>query len=836
MAERPTVLNRVSEQLSALLDPMAQSRIERPLAATLRQAGLAALFGLGAAALIGWGTGLWPTAILYGGILLTVVALATAWSIYKGGGVVTATSRNLLQAAIESQSTAIAITDSTGRMVCANMAYGQLCGGFPAPLDLAAGTTESRERLFDLLDQARRGRSGRVTLRTTAAVGNGGLRFHCRPGNDRAGHLVWFLTLLDEDSTRQAAVAAAQGDIGRWLALAGHALLVVSETAHVMATGPLPEGMEALDVGGFIGKPLADMLKVGEGGQVLFNAAEGQAVPVTVAQSALQAGPGRQVVGHVLLMSLRPDVKEPAPVIAPDAMLRQIVEALPVGLALTDRDGRFVAMGRSFLDQLGYRRPEPPRYPSDLVVDEEKATLAEAVRKAAQRPGERTRMTLRLKVAPDDPVQLLLESAPPPLQRGVIVSLASNAEQRKLEQQVTQANKMNAIGQLAGGIAHDFNNILTAIIGFSDLLLQRHAAGDPSFADINEIRSNANRAANLVRQLLAFSRRQTLRPQIISITDVLDELPSMINRLIGEKIRLNLVHGRGLGRVRADPHQIEQVVINLAVNAHDAMPDGGTLTITTRAVAAAEVKALARDVMAERDYVAIEVADTGTGIAPDLRDKIFEPFFTTKEVGKGTGLGLATVYGIVKQTDGYVFADAAPGGGALFRIFLPVHTELAEPAAAEATLPDAAEGRPAPPGEPVEDLWGRGTILLVEDEDAVRTFARRALERKGYTVLDADCGEAALDILAGNGGRVDLLITDVIMPNMDGPSLVEKVRQNLPDLKIIYISGYAQDALRESVGTDQAAFLPKPFSLKQLAEAVKQALTDTSAPVGSDRP
>jgi two-component system, cell cycle sensor histidine kinase and response regulator CckA len=814
-----SIIGRAGDQIAALMDPMSQSRVERPLATTLKQAMIGALFGLLAAALIGWGTGLWPTAIIYGGILLTVVALATAWSINKGGGAATGTSRNLLQAAIESQSSAIAITDSTGRLICANMAYGQLCGGFPAPLDLATGATDSRERLFDLLDQARRGRSGRVTLRATAATANAGLRFHCRPGNDRSGHLVWFLTPLDEESTRQAAVSAAQGDIGRWLALAGHALIVVSDGGQILAAGPLPASMEGMDVGRFIGKPLAEMLRVNETGQVLLTSTDGASAPVTVAQSALQAGPGRQVVGHVLLMSLSQDESLPPPVIAPEQLLISIIETLPVNLALTDRDGRFITMGRGFLGQLGFKRAEPPRYPSDLVIDEEKASLAEAVRKIARRTDDRTHVTVRLKDAPDDPVQFLIESAPPPLQRGVILSMASNAEQRKLEQQVTQANKMNAIGQLAGGIAHDFNNILTAIIGFCDLLLQRHSAGDPSFSDINQIRDNANRAANLVRQLLAFSRRQTLRPQIISITDVLDELANLVNRLIGEKIRLNLVHGRSLGRVRADPHQMEQVIINLAVNARDAMPEGGTLTVTTRAIATSEVKALARDIMADRDYVEIEVADTGSGIAPELRDKIFEPFFTTKDVGKGTGLGLATVYGIVKQTDGYVFADASATGGARFRIYLPVFADAAELAALE-------EAKPAAGPEPVEDLWGRGTILLVEDEDAVRTFARRALERKGYTVLDADCGEAALEILAQNNETIDLLITDVIMPNMDGPTLVDRVRQTLPDLKIIYISGYAQDALRQSVGEDEAAFLPKPFSLKQLAEKVKLALAD----------
>ena len=312
-------------------------------------------------------------------------------------------------------------------------------------------------------------------------------------------------------------------------------------------------------------------------------------------------------------------------------------------------------------------------------------------------------------------------------------------EQRQLEQQFAQAQKMQAVGQLAGGVAHDFNNVLQAIIGYSDLLLANHRPTDPSFQDIMQIKQNANRAASLVRQLLAFSRRQTLRPEVLNLGDVLSDLSMLLKRLLGERVELDLRHGRDLWLVKADVNQFEQVIVNLAVNARDAMPDGGKVTIRTANVSAPEAAALNLQGLPAAELVMIEVADTGTGIPPEVMDKIFEPFFTTKEVGKGTGLGLSTVFGIVKQSGGFIYVDSAVGQGTTFRIFLPRHVPTAE----ERGDPGRARGRRSPP----TDLTGQGVILLVEDEDAVRAVNARALSARGYTVLEAASGVEALQII-----------------------------------------------------------------------------------------
>jgi two-component system cell cycle sensor histidine kinase/response regulator CckA len=358
------------------------------------------------------------------------------------------------------------------------------------------------------------------------------------------------------------------------------------------------------------------------------------------------------------------------------------------------------------------------------------------------------------------------------------------------------------------------------MIGFCDLLLLRHKPGDQSFSDIMQIKQNANRAANLVRQLLAFSRQQTLQPRILNITDVLAELSNLLRRLIGENIELKMTHGRDLGLIKVDQGQLEQVIINLAVNARDAMSGGGRLTIQTSNVSTDEPTRREHEEMPPGEYVAIEVLDTGTGIPKENLVRIFEPFFSTKEVGSGTGLGLSTVYGIVRQTGGFIFVDSVPGEGAKFTIYLPRH-QAAKTAAVTAEAESEARERSA------GDLTGTGTILLVEDEDAVRVFSARALRNKGYQVLEARSGEAALSVLNTESNRIDLLVSDVVMPHMDGPTLIRHVRDKRPDMKVIFISGYTEDKFRDQIDAgEHIHFLPKPFSLKQLAGKVKEVLRD----------
>lgn len=385
------------------------------------------------------------------------------------------------------------------------------------------------------------------------------------------------------------------------------------------------------------------------------------------------------------------------------------------------------------------------------------------------------------------------------------------SEQRSLELKFAQSQKMQAIGQLVGNLAHDFNNLLTVIIGHCDLLLQNHEAGDPGFADINQVKQTANRGAALVRHLLAFSRQQTLKKRSVRLTEYFSENLHMLHRMSSERIRFTPHHARDLWPVNIDPDAFFTVLMNLVINARDAMPEGGSIFIRSENVSREESARLDNPILPPADYVMIEVRDTGTGIPRENLGKIFEPFFSTKGAN-GTGLGLASVYGAIKQMDGFIFVESEPGEGAAFRIFLPRH----------------AHEEPAPAAQAVasRDLSGKGLILLVEDEAAVRSFASRALEVRGYQVLQAASGEEALALLADQSQKIDLIISDVVMPNMDGPTLLSRIRESGRDTRILFISGYAEEAFRKNLRSgEEFLFLPKPFSLKDLAVKVKQALT-----------
>ena len=396
----------------------------------------------------------------------------------------------------------------------------------------------------------------------------------------------------------------------------------------------------------------------------------------------------------------------------------------------------------------------------------------------------------------------------------IAVRVFDRTEQRSLEAQFAQSQKMQAVGQLAGGVAHDFNNLLTAMIGFCDLLLLRHKAGDPSFNDIMQIKQNSNRAANLVRQLLAFSRQQQLNPKVLDITETLTELSQLIRRLIGVQIDLDLIHSPVLDAVKVDEGQLEQVMINLVVNARDAMNGRGRLEIETENLITMKPMKVASDMMPPGHWVAIHVRDTGSGISEETLERIFEPFFTTKDIGAGTGLGLATVYGIVRQTGGYIHVESVVDEGTTFSLYLPKHEGVDDQKAMEVSSADKKQ----------EDLSGTATILLVEDEDAVRMFSARALANKGYQVLEAINGENALEVVSEFDGTIDLMVTDVIMPEMDGPTLAKEMIKAQPNLPIIFVSGYTEDRFKEEIG-DNAHFLAKPFTLQQLAQKIKEVLS-----------
>lgn len=404
----------------------------------------------------------------------------------------------------------------------------------------------------------------------------------------------------------------------------------------------------------------------------------------------------------------------------------------------------------------------------------------------------------------------------------VLIAVLNDAtELKSLEAQFVQSQKMQAIGQLAGGVAHDFNNLLTAISGHCDLLLLRHDQSDLDFSDLTQINQNANRAAALVGQLLAYSRKQTLRPEVMDLRNMLSDLTHLLNRLVGEKVTLTLSHDPELSAIRADKRQLEQVLMNLVVNARDAMKQGGDIRIETENLILHEPLRRDRAVVAPGKYVSVKVTDQGVGIPADKLQKVFEPFFTTKRVGEGTGLGLSTAYGIIKQTGGFIFVDSKPGEGTSFQLLLPGH--------------DAVEVVPVrpPKAAPMTDEV-EGVILLVEDEAPVRAFASRALQLRGFTVLEAESAEDALELLQDEALKIDVFVTDVIMPGIDGPTWVKQARKTRPDVSVVFMSGYAEETFGNSQSKiPNSVFLPKPFSLTALTETVQGQLTAKPAPVSA---
>ena len=497
---------------------------------------------------------------------------------------------------------------------------------------------------------------------------------------------------------------------------------------------------------------------------------------------------------------------------------QRLFEEAPVGICLIDTAGILTECNQTFSNMLQLPESVLIRRPLlELVAEKSREKSRDWLERLVR--GDRAyssiEVTLKKGSKGDLPLTTQLYARKSKETDSLVLHFIDLTEQKMLEHQFTQSQKMQAVGQLAGGIAHDFNNLLTAMIGFCDLLLLRHRAGDPSFGDIMQIKQNANRAANLVRQLLAFSRQQTLQPRILDITDILTELAHLIRRLIGANIDLRISHGQDVGLIKADQGQLEQVLINLAVNARDAMKSGGKLSIRTFSHVndAAQKLGIGEEILPPGAWTAVEVEDSGTGIPPDILPRIFEPFFSTKEVGAGTGLGLSTVHGIIHQTGGFISVETKLSEGTRFTVYLPRHTEGRKDEKIEAPEEKYTSA----------DLTGTAHILLVEDEDAVRTFSSRALGNKGYRVLEAPSGKAALDLIEEKKPALELLITDVVMPEMDGPTLAKIIRQKMPGIKIIFISGYAEDKFKEQLG-EEVYFLPKPFTLKQLAAKVKEVL------------
>lgn len=554
-------------------------------------------------------------------------------------------------------------------------------------------------------------------------------------------------------------------------------------------------------------------------GETNLRRRDGTPLPVYITQTIVRDESGEIVGSRSVVRELSQEQEWRERVASAERHFRPFFEAAPIGIVLLDAQGIVVEANPAFraLTETVVNTAVGSHV-TELVQAEDREQLQHRLIEASAREMAALPIEVKLKGGAERAANFYISTiAGEDLETGrLLVHVIDTSIQRNLEVQFAQSQKMQAVGQLAGGIAHDFNNLLTAMIGFCDLLLLRHQVGDPSYSDINQIKQNANRAAGLVRQLLAFSRQQTLRPEITDLTDVLAELSNLLRRLIGEAIQLKITHARDLWLVKVDRGQFEQVIINLAVNARDAMSGDGLLTFETENLVITERGTDFDELIPVGEYILVKVSDTGTGIADNVIEKIFDPFFTTKNVGEGTGLGLSTVYGIIKQTGGFIFAVNNDDKGTTFNIFLPRYVEIAEIGDKEVLAPAQSH----------RDLTGKGTILLVEDEDPVRLFAARALENKGYNVLQADCGETALSIANEHDGKIDLLITDVVMPAMDGPTLVKHVLAETPDMKVIFISGYAEDAFRKDLDFDVSKidFLPKPFSLKEIATKVKEVL------------
>jgi len=740
------------------------------------------------------------------------------------------------------------IADSVGRVLYANEAYRDLLGlapeaVVPAPDRAFAGSPHLAEAIFRLARAAQQGRSLKEEFRLPppgeeedeAGIAPRWFRISVQPmpADPRSGRkgalVVWQLDEITQDRARdEANFAKVQAAIA-YLDSAPAGFFTADAERNIEYLNATLAQWLGLDLSEVAGRPLMlERIMSHDSAALIAHTSRGQPQPTTrrfeinLIKRDGTSLPVRVLhrlrggLAHALVIKRGPGQGDEAG--AAELRFARLFHSAPIAIATLDKEGAISATNAAFARLFAAAADEGRKVSlEDLVEPESHQALRHALDAALAHQsliepvdiafaGGRERSG-RLYLSPIEQTESESEAA--------IAYAFDTTEQRALEMQIAQGQKMQAIGQLAGGIAHDFNNMLTAIIGFSDFLLMNHRPTDPAFQDIMNIKQNANRAAGLVRQLLAFSRQQTLRPQVLQLGDVLSELSILLSRLLGENIELKLDQASGLWPVKADLHQFEQVIINLAVNSRDAMPGGGKLTIRTANVDERESRELGSLQILPGEYVLIEVRDTGCGMSEEVKQKIFEPFFSTKEVGRGTGLGLSTVFGIVKQSGGYIHVESEEGRGTAMCVYLPRHQEA----------PGEVEPRPERRVEKPKDLTGRGTVLLVEDEDAVRNFAARALGQRGYQVLEASTGTEALDVFESHQGDVDLVLSDVVMPEMDGPTLMAKLRRDRPDLKIIFISGYAEDSFRKHLADNEDfMFLQKPFDLKELAAAVKAAL------------
>jgi two-component system, cell cycle sensor histidine kinase and response regulator CckA len=752
--------------------------------------------------------------------------------------------QKFFDAVSDARGEAFVVTDNKGRAVYANAPYLKLANGAGAKrlvgFDvLYSGHQDFSEPIYQLAAAAREGKILQRDIRLPAGVTAPGgaetsarwIRLKVAPLDGTDGRTLWSLSDITEDRAHQENAFSRLQFIITYLdhAPAGFfSTMPGGKVDYINATLASWLGLDPAEVNS--GKLRLEDLLGADGARLLtsvdsegkpsrtdnfrmnLTAKNGQTLAVDLMNRVDFDREGRPLPSRTMVLQRTHALGSTAGVLPGEAreMIQALQMAAPMGVIEVDRDNKVVFANAAYLSlspgaKLG-------------------ALVASAIKSVDHLILEKAFAAARHKIGATTQCDVTFESDPPRAVHLTITALGGETltvfatdktESKALEVQLGQAQKMQAVGQLASGIAHDFNNVLTPILGFADLLLTKLRPTDPSFADVQNIKQNASRAANLVRQLLAFSRKQTLQPKVHSLTDAMSDLDNLLGRVFGEKSKLKIQHGRDLGLVMVDIHQFEQVIINLAVNARDAMPQGGTMTVSTRN--------LARDKVAEEghelpvnDYVVCEVADTGTGIPKAILEKIWDPFFTTKEVGKGTGLGLSMVYGIIKQTGGFIFCDSVEGRGTTFKIYLPRHYPAPVVETAEAKVVKA---------QVREDFTGKGRILVVEDEDSVRAFAVKALTSRGFTVLEASSGEVGLEVIEDDKIGFELIISDVVMPELDGPSFLAELRKRGITTKFMFMSGYAEDAFERNLeNPDDFAFLQKPFTLKQLIEKVKDVM------------
>lgn len=863
-------------------------------------------------------------AMLAGFAVIGVVALfAMALGLLRFGD---KPRQDLRSHIVGSMQDGILVTSRDGRVLFANNSYRELTGSIgsivPSGIERAfAAHPDANEPIYRLAQAAREGRRWQEEFRILEAEDEDSAiwyRITVRPveieniqieGQPATGGMVWRIVNVTRDRERQENIFQELQTAIDYLDHAPAGFFSAEEDGHVRYMNAtlaswLGRDLAQLSDGAL---NLADIL-AGDSAALITQAVpapgdikteildvdflrfDGTSLPVRLLHRVSfdpdgSPGPSRTLV---LNRSVSGDVSEDLR--AAQVRFARFFNSAPIAITTIDGDGLIRRTNAAFArlrNTLAGDKNSSNLALFDLIQPADGDVVRAAIDLAAAGRVETTPVDITLADAGKRTAQMFISPIEDAESEAeiAIVYIIDTTEQRDLEIRFAQSQKMQAIGQLAGGVAHDFNNLLTVIINHADFLLLNHKPTDPAFRDIMQIKQSSNRGAGLVRQLLAYTRQQTLVPTELQLTETISNLSVMLRQLIEVSVELKVEHGRNLWPVLVDQNQLEHVIINLVVNAGHAMPNGGSLTIRTSNVSPEDLKTYNYEIVPDSELVLIEIEDTGTGMPPEVQEKIFEPFFTTKGVGEGTGLGLSTVYGTIKQTGGYIFVESELGIGTKFRIFLPRHisgenekgarkvsldtplhetptlslvkdTAPAQPNVAEdegakvadedaeaeivpmpatVQLTDSAEidseeveAQTPPKSETkVKDMTGEGVLLLVEDDSAVRSIAARVLSSRGYTVHEAESGAEALEMVDEDGLEVDLVLSDVMMPEMDGPTLLKEMRKRVENIKFILMSGYAQDSFSKNLEGDETfVFLQKPFNMKDLAATVKSVLAE----------